>query len=200
MVHHTMVLRFVAYCPIFWSRCMMDHIEEWFFTQLGGIQNTGTAYDTFTIAPFIPDDLNHCDISSRCAYGKIRSSWQRSDDDIAYSFTIPAGTTATIIVPVSEGKWLTEDGNGIASGVNGIQSLEYIDGKAKVVVGGGTYHFTTGTIPTSITSLPIENDVQGLTSVYDLSGRLVMQDTSFSPDINLQEGVYIVNGKKMVLK
>ena len=27
------------------NHCMLDHIEEWFYTHLAGIQNTGTGYD-----------------------------------------------------------------------------------------------------------------------------------------------------------
>ncbi len=184
------------------NHCMMDHIEEWFFTQLGGIQNTGTAFDTFTIAPYIPDDLNRNDISTRCAYGKIRSAWERRDGDMEFTFEVPAGTTATIIVPVGEGKCLFEGGIPLQTG-NGVQSVVYEGGKATVVVGSGTYNFLTGAIPTSITETDKEPLVGSL-SVYDLSGRMLLHSSASeaSSDIidHVTDGpsILIVNGKKVV--
>lgn len=176
------------------NHCMMDHIEEWFFTQLGGIQNTGTAFDTFRIEPFIPNDLQHCDIKSRCNYGDIRSSWERSGEDMKFTFVVPAGTTATIVLPIADGKWLTESGQGLISGENGVLSVEYSEGKASVVVGSGTYTFSTGVIPTGIIEMN-NGDVEfgGNIAVYDLSGRMVDND-----DVKTEKGVFIVGGKKVV--
>ena len=176
------------------NHCMMDHIEEWFFTQLGGIQNTGTAFDTFRIEPFIPNDLQHCDIKSRCNYGDIRSSWERSGEDMKFTFVVPAGTTATIVLPIADGKWLTESGQGLISGENGVLSVEYSEGKASVVVGSGTYTFSTEVIPTGIIEMN-NGDVEfgGNIAVYDLSGRMVDND-----DVKTEKGVFIVGGKKVV--
>ena len=83
------------------NHCMMDHIEEWFFTQLAGIQNTGIAFDSIAIRPFVPADLDHLDISTVCPRGTIRTAWQRTADGIRYEFTIPAGSVATLTLPHS---------------------------------------------------------------------------------------------------
>ena len=182
------------------NHCMMDHIEEWFFTQLGGIQNTGTAFDTFTIAPFIPSDLEKCNITTRCNYGEIRSAWEKHDEDMSFTFVVPVGTTATIIVPVADGKWLTEDGEGLVAGEKGVQSVEYADGKATVVVGSGTYNFNTSVIPTGIAEVNEDKDSSdGNLTVYDLSGRIVMNESDLTNNVTPNKGIYIVNRKKVVL-
>lgn len=134
------------------NHCMMDHIEEWFFTQLGGIQNTGTAFDTFKIEPFMPDDLPQSDISTACQYGTIRSAWTRNGDDTEFIFEVPAGTQATIIIPVAEGKSLYDNRSLLEAGKDGIISVNYADGKATIVAGSGNYKLTTAEPPAIITS------------------------------------------------
>ena len=46
------------------NHCMMDHIEEWFFSQLGGIRNDGNGFDIVRIEPWIPEDMNHLDVTT----------------------------------------------------------------------------------------------------------------------------------------
>lgn len=81
------------------NHCMMDHIEEWFYTQLGGIRNEGVAFDNFRIEPFIPADLQMADVETECAYGKIRSAWRCGDDGMVFQIAVPAGTRATVVLP-----------------------------------------------------------------------------------------------------
>ena len=177
------------------NHCMMDHIEEWFFTQLGGIQNNGTAFDRFLISPYIPQDLNKCDISTRCAYGKIRTYWIRKDSDIDYTFEVPSGTTATIIVPIEEGKVLYENGKALSSADDGIISVSYSDGKATVEVGSGVYNFISGNAESTGINDVTTSDMTAMNNdfrVYDLVGR-----ETTSPN---QPGIYIYNGRKILVK
>lgn len=82
------------------NHCMMDHIEEWFYTYLGGICNAGTAFDRIVLQPYVPADLDRCDISTQSPYGTIRSAWQRKRNGrIRFEFTVPAGTEADIFLP-----------------------------------------------------------------------------------------------------
>lgn len=126
------------------NHCMMDHIEEWFYTQLGGIQNTGTAFNTFRIAPYIPADLDWADISTACNYGTIRSRWQRTAQGLQFQFAVPAGTRATVVVPSVRGRVLKENGAAIAAGSGGILSVAYGAVETQLVLGSGNYTFVWG--------------------------------------------------------
>lgn len=172
------------------NHCMMDHIEEWFYTQFGGIQNTGNAFDTFTIQPFIPEDLTQNNITTECSYGKIVSSWQRSNDSCKFAFSVPEGTTATIIIPVGKGKKIMEDGAEVTEATDGVMSIKYADGKATIVVGSGNYNFAEAVGDASRLETLLVPEINN-DHVYDLAGRR-LADTN-----QIERGVYIVNRKKI---
>jgi hypothetical protein len=136
--------------PEFWdmsqsqNHMMMDHIEEWFYSELGGIKNSGIGYKTLKIQPWIPTDMTQMDISTKSMYGKIRSSYQKAPKGgSVYTFEVPENSTATIVVPVKNNMKLME-GIGEVSVGNGIQSVIYSDSLATVVVGSGSYTFSVG--------------------------------------------------------
>ncbi|MCM1108313.1 MAG: glycoside hydrolase family 78 protein [Clostridium sp.] len=132
------------------NHCMMDHIEEWFYSELGGIHNAGTAFDRIELAPWIPADMHSLDIRSQCPYGTIRTAWRRhTSGGLTYEFTVPTGTTAVIRVPLAPGAdALLEDGSPLEAGTCGISAVSYTDSIATVEVGSGCYRFTTGDVTT----------------------------------------------------
>ncbi len=140
------------------NHCMMDHIEEWFFSQLGGIRNAGMAFDSILIAPWIPSDLTSMDVSTQSIYGTIRSAYERTDDSTyIYTFAVPANSTATVMISLHGGNAVLEDGHPLTAGQNGIVSISYTESDATIVLGSGTYTLTTGTVPnppSDIASLP----------------------------------------------
>lgn len=182
------------------NHCMMDHIEEWFFTELGGIQNAGMAFDKINIRPYFPADLNSCDISTKCNYGTIRTAWQRTTDGYNFQFTVPQGTEANIVVPIRNGQVLKENGKEIPEGTNGIISVAYEGDIATIVVGGGKYEFTAGegdVIEDTSGIDEIKNKINSQNGkIYDLSGRLVSESSSR----NLKSGIYIIDGHKRFVK
>lgn len=177
------------------NHCMMDHIEEWFYSEMGGIKNMGQAFDRIDIQPWIPEDMNSMSVSSDNVYGTVLSSYQKlSSGDYQYTFKVPANTSASIIIPVKKGKEVMENKIPVAEG-NGIKSVAYTDSLATIVVGSGTYEFTVGEsqITTIIKSV---NDNMGNVSEpqmhYDLLGQ--KQEKS-----SMKKGeVYICNGRKQV--
>lgn len=176
------------------NHCMMDHIEEWFFSQLGGIQNGGMAYDVVNIEPWIPADMNKLDVTTRSIYGDIRSHYERqADGDISYVFDIPSNSMACIALDCSDMQEVTEDGKAVEEGKNGIVSVDYKDGKAYVKTGSGTYRLlVTAKKPTAIkNSKKKEKDDDAV--IYDLEGRKVNNINSST------KGVYIVNHNKVML-
>ena len=95
------------------NHCMLDHIEEWFFTDLAGIQNTGTGYDSLRIEPFVPADLDSLSASVVTPHGNVLSSWRRTPDGVHFTIDIPEGSTATIVLSVpGSGQQLIRTVNG----------------------------------------------------------------------------------------
>ena len=84
------------------NHCMLDHIEEWFFTDLAGIQNTGTGYDSLRIEPFVPADLDSLSASVVTPHGNVLSSWRRTPDGVHFTIDIPEGSTATIVLSLPD--------------------------------------------------------------------------------------------------
>ncbi len=156
------------------NHCMMDHIEEWFYTHLAGIQNAGMAFDHIRIAPYMPKELKSLDVTTSCPLGNIRVCWQRNSDGITYRLTIPVGTVATVILPAYGSLW--EDGQEVQASMSGITSIEYAQDKVTLTLSSGTYAFTTEDTKTSIKNLSTM-DKQYKSHVYDLSGIPVSRPT-----------------------
>ena len=122
------------------NHCMMDHIEEWFFSQLGGIRNEGNAFDVIRIEPWIPEDMDHLDVTTRSIYGNIRCHYERGvDNEMNYTFEIPANSQANIVLPCLNHQSVFENGKDVKNGEKGVVSVEYKDGKAYLKMGSGNY-------------------------------------------------------------
>lgn len=123
------------------NHCMMDHIEEWFFAELGGINNTGEAYEQIAIRPYIPTDMARADISVLSPRGKVRMAWNRTSDMTDYSISVPAGATAEVRLPIVKGLKLYENGDEIGE-LSSVSNVEYADTLVSFTLGSGDYKFT----------------------------------------------------------
>lgn len=126
------------------NHCMMDHIEEWFFGELGGIKSTSQAYETLDIKPWIPDDLEWADISVETPRGLARIAWNTPAEE--YHVTVPAGSTASVALPLAQGKRLYENATEI-SALPSVTGLKYADSHATFTLGSGDYTFRTAPSP-----------------------------------------------------
>lgn len=123
------------------NHCMMDHIEEWFFAELGGINNTGEAYETLIIHPWIPDDMEQADINTTTPKGIVRMAWNRTSSATTYEISVPAGSVAEVTLPIGRGQKLYE-GNLELATVCGVSHAEYADTLARFTLGSGDYTFS----------------------------------------------------------
>ena len=132
------------------NHCMMDHIEEWFFSELAGIKTQdnssifNASTNTLHIQPYLPDNLNSLDVTQRMSAGHVRVAWQRLTDGYRFQLSIPAGAQATVILPTIEGKVLKENDTNIAAGRNGIVSVTYGMTETQVIMGSGDYDLMLG--------------------------------------------------------
>ena len=100
----------------------------------------GDAFSQFVIKPWIPADMNHLDVTTRSIYGNIRCHYERGvDNEMNYTFEIPANSQANIVLPCLNHQSVFENGKDVKNGEKGVVSVEYKDGKAYLKMGSGNY-------------------------------------------------------------
>jgi alpha-L-rhamnosidase len=75
-------------------------------------------------------------------YGRISSSWTAEGGKLIYEATVPANTTATLYLPASTEKGITEGGQPVKKS-KGVTYLRYENGKVVYGLVSGSYKFIT---------------------------------------------------------
>jgi alpha-L-rhamnosidase len=146
-----MILRGATSLTEFWdgsgsqNHFMLGAIDSWFTSNLVGIrqQADSAGFDELVIDPAVVGDLEHAEGSYDSVHGLVRSSWTRRDGRFALDVTVPAGTVATVHLPVAEDDVVTEGGR-LAAEVNGIEVIGREGGELLLRVGSGDYRFRVG--------------------------------------------------------
>ena len=116
-------------------------IGEWLYNNVAGILWGDAGYKHTVIPPHL-GDLTSARASFHSMYGPIVSAWRRESGRFTLDVTIPPNTTATVHVPLVEGKTVLE-GSGPAADAEGVR-LAHADAESAVFeVGAGEYHFHT---------------------------------------------------------
>ncbi len=117
-------------------------IGEWIYERIAGIAPLEPGYKKIRIAPKTNEKLTSAAASLNTTYGAVASSWKIEKGIFSIDVTIPANTTAEIIIP---GK--IEDDlmlNGVAFKDSPNAKLVYKKGaEFKLSVTSGTYKFST---------------------------------------------------------
>jgi len=121
---------------------MLGHIMEWFYGGLAGIRPApgDIAMKNIEIRPEPVGDVTSAKASYDSPYGIIATDWKKTNGKFELTVQIPANTTATVYLPVSEKAALTESGKSIST-VKNIKFLGYKNNKALIAIGSGTYNF-----------------------------------------------------------
>ena len=122
---------------------MLGGAEEWFYRGLGGIDfdlSRPSHDQRITIRPAIVDSVDwvHCSYVSK--FGKIESDWKRAGGKLTMNITIPAGATATVILPATSAASVTESG-APAEKATGVTLVRRQQDAATYRVASGSYHF-----------------------------------------------------------
>lgn len=73
---------------------------EWLFSEMCGIHIAGE--NAFVLAPKPGGSIAHASCEYASVYGRVKSGWKRENGRTIFSFTLPANTTAKIILPDGE--------------------------------------------------------------------------------------------------
>ena len=77
---------------------------QWLFDTVAGIQVSGE--NSFRIVPVPGGALTYAKASYQSPYGVVESSWEKTCDGVKYMVTIPANTTAEVLLPTGLRKTL----------------------------------------------------------------------------------------------
>lgn len=75
---------------------------EWLFSESAGIHVQGENH--FSICPVVDESMQEVCASYDSVYGKVISSWKQYGDHFAFDLTIPANTSAEVMLPGSVSK------------------------------------------------------------------------------------------------
>jgi alpha-L-rhamnosidase len=115
------------------DHAFMGTIDNWFFTDLAGIQATGPAFRTIRLKPYPAGDLTSASAHQTTPLGEVSSSWRRSGREFDLTVEVPVGATAQVLVPAADQAAVKATGGAAFTGTQ--------DGYAAYSVGSGRYTF-----------------------------------------------------------
>lgn len=126
------------------NHIMFGEIGGWLYKGIGGIKpdEAAAGFKNVSLEPHFVEGLDHFEAVHEGPYGNIIAAWKRNAGMIAWSVTVPANSTATIYLPVTDGLPLYENGKPV-TGTTGVIRTggKNAAGKQVYHVPAGTYHF-----------------------------------------------------------
>lgn len=116
---------------------------EWLITDVLGIEHhyENPGYKHFILQPNMGGSLQYANGSYESVRGTIKSGWRMEEDGYTYECTVPANTTATLMLPVKyENVDISEHSRSLDK-VKGIKSFDVKNDKAIINVDSGFYSF-----------------------------------------------------------
>ncbi|MFD2572663.1 family 78 glycoside hydrolase catalytic domain [Spirosoma soli] len=130
------------------NHLMLGHLMEWFYSELGGIQEAPQAIagKEWVIYPKLVGDIKDVNTSYDSPYGRVGSQWKKAASHIDLTVDVPVNTTATVYVPADNASSVTESGKPVAQAKD-VQFVRQEKGYAVYKVGSGKYTFqSTGSV------------------------------------------------------
>ena len=117
-------------------------IGDWMYRVSAGIETMGAGFKHIIVQPHPSKRLNYAKASFESSYGLITSGWERKDGKVTFRIKIPANTSATIVLPVTDASKVAESKKAI-SGNSDFTNLKTADNKITFEAGSGEYIFET---------------------------------------------------------
>jgi alpha-L-rhamnosidase len=126
-------------------------VFEWVFSELAGIDTDGPGFKKLRLRPSPPspgsnprnEPIHWVKASYDSIRGPIQVAWKRQDERFTLDATIPANTTATVVLPTDSPAKVTETGQPLDK-ATGVRLLEVKAGRTHVAVDSGSYRFVVG--------------------------------------------------------
>ncbi len=123
-------------------------VGEWMFRILAGIDTARPGFQRLVLRPSPPSPESNPDqapihwVNARydSIHGPIDSRWRREADRFTYEVSIPANTTATVLLPAADADSIREGGKALAD-ADGVRFVRMDAGRAVLEMESGQYRF-----------------------------------------------------------
>lgn len=114
----------------------------WFYRKLAGmnVDPGRPGYSNIIFKPQPAGDVTFASYSNETPNGVAAVNWKKHANTFNLNITVPVGSTATVYVPASNAKQVTESGKKIVNG-NGVRFQRTENGYVIYTVGSGKYSF-----------------------------------------------------------
>ncbi|WP_205461960.1 glycoside hydrolase family 78 protein [Mangrovibacterium lignilyticum] len=116
-------------------------IGEWLYSYVAGInvdpQNPG--YKHIIFSPHVGGELTKASAEYDSMYGKIKSAWRIEGQDLVYAVSIPANTTATVVLPDAKSEQLLVNSKPVDDKFR--TRIEPQNDQLQIQLGSGSYLF-----------------------------------------------------------
>ncbi len=121
---------------------MLGHLMEWFYAGIGGIGQTDSsiAYKQVKIAPKIVGDITAANTHFESPYGRISSKWSLDGKRFNISVSIPANSSAILILPFKPNQKVSAGGKTLSENKY-VHLVKKVNGKIFIRTGSGKYNF-----------------------------------------------------------
>ena len=116
-------------------------VGRWMFQTVAGIDAAEPGFQRLLIRPQPAEGLSWVKAGYDSIHGRIAVQWRVENGKLTVGVTIPANTTATVVIPTSHPSTVTEGGQPAAQ-ASGVKVLPVEAGQARFEVGAGAYQFT----------------------------------------------------------
>jgi len=84
------------------NHIMLGSVDTWFYKTLTGIRCESPGWDTVSIKPFLPDDMEYARSTLNTCKGTLSCSWEKLGNFLKISITIPVGMKAETWIPIDD--------------------------------------------------------------------------------------------------
>lgn len=127
------------------NHIMFGEIGGWLYKGIGGIKPDEAApgFRHVILEPHFVAGLDRFEAMHEGPYGNIITSWKKAPGLIHYSVTVPANSTATLLLSIADGLQLYENGKVVTGAVGPVRATgTNAAGKRSYQLQAGTWHFT----------------------------------------------------------
>ena len=115
--------------------------SEWMFSSMLGIDLKSPGYKAIRMKPEVGRGVDWARGYYDSIQGRIASDWKIDGGEFHWKITVPANTTASLILPTDQLTNMTESGR-LIKDVDGLRFERTEDGRVVISAGSGTYDFT----------------------------------------------------------
>ncbi|MFZ1935212.1 MAG: family 78 glycoside hydrolase catalytic domain [Thermoguttaceae bacterium] len=115
-------------------------VARWMFQSVAGIDMAQPGFQRLLIHPQPAEGLTWVKASYGSIHGRIATQWKTANGKLAVIVTIPANTTATVVLPTPNPAAVTESGKPIEQ-AEGVKVLGSSSGETRLEIGAGEYYF-----------------------------------------------------------